>query len=330
MRKSMKMFSETPLFTDTYPSITALNLVSDSAFLYAVSDEDRSAVDAQWMQQQSGVVFVKVTDQDDIGQVIRVEINGPDSFQLRSEHERTRLLDKLQCRTMYLDITGLSHATWAPILKCALEGGLKVAVLYQEPEAYKARRGTEQQTRFDLSVGRTLGPLPGFEKYDPTLGSEPDGTVARKGRLLVLMGFEGDRFGYILNNLDFGSDRVYPVLGVPGFRIEFIAHALLGNERPIRQINGQARLRYVPAHCPFSLAYLVAEMLTTSALAPLTLAPIGTKPHALGAVLSAVAAPERIEIIYDHPTRNVGRSRGRGRTFLYHVSEFINGWSLPA
>ena len=51
----------------------------------------------------------------------------------------------------------------------------------------------------------------------------------------------------------------------------------------------------------------------------LKVAAIGTKPHSIGAVLQAIAHPERIELVYDHPIRKAGRTEGEYRTLLYHV-----------
>jgi hypothetical protein len=48
-------------------------------------------------------------------------------------------------------------------------------------------------------------------------------------------------------------------------------------------------------------------------------APIGTKPHGLASVLFALANPDRVELIYDHPIRRAGRTSGTARLLVYHV-----------
>ena len=50
------------------------------------------------------------------------------------------------------------------------------------------------------------------------------------------------------------------------------------------------------------------------------LAPIGTKPHALGALLYSLSSPSDCEIIYDHPIPRRNGSSGIGRTHLYRVN----------
>gem|GEM_PF-362031 len=317
-----------PLFTDTYDSLSALCLEPNSTFFYGRSAEARSDLPDDWFLRNSSVTFVEFADQNDLEQIVTIGGPAGDRYGLRSEDERSRLINTTH-GTLYFDVTAINHATWAPLLKTAVGRGIQVYLLYQEPEDYRARSGSGDNKKFDLSEGRTLGPLPGFERYDPLVGMITGGITVREGRLVVAMGFEGDRFGYLINNQDFDQGKVIPVVGTPGFRIEFVAHALLGNQRPLREIDGHVSLRYVAAHCPFSFAYLLEDLLAEDVQGTLTVAPIGTKPHAVGAVLAALAAPERIEIIYDHPLRKQDRSRGKGRTFVYAVSEFLHRWSLP-
>jgi hypothetical protein len=52
----------------------------------------------------------------------------------------------------------------------------------------------------------------------------------------------------------------------------------------------------------------------------LKIATIGTKPHALGAVLFSLLSPRSIELVYDHPIRKASRTEGSARVLLYEVS----------
>jgi hypothetical protein len=52
----------------------------------------------------------------------------------------------------------------------------------------------------------------------------------------------------------------------------------------------------------------------------LQIAPIGTKPHALGAVLFCLSRPRSVELVYDHPIRKLGRTTGASRLLVYDVS----------
>ena len=55
------------------------------------------------------------------------------------------------------------------------------------------------------------------------------------------------------------------------------------------------------------------------------IAMVGTKPHALGAVLFALTNPARAELIYDHPIRKPGRTGGSDRLLVYHVGAIASG-----
>jgi len=54
----------------------------------------------------------------------------------------------------------------------------------------------------------------------------------------------------------------------------------------------------------------------------LRIAPIGTKPHSLGAVLLKIAYPSRVDLIYDHPIRKKGRTKGKSKTLCYWLNPF--------
>jgi len=49
----------------------------------------------------------------------------------------------------------------------------------------------------------------------------------------------------------------------------------------------------------------------------------GTKPHALGAILFAIAHSDDVEIVYDNVKRKVGRTTGVARCLVYGVSDFL-------
>ena len=53
-------------------------------------------------------------------------------------------------------------------------------------------------------------------------------------------------------------------------------------------------------------------------------APLGTKPHAIGAILYAIKNDDRVELIYDNPIRNVERTSGIGRILICNVTKLYN------
>jgi hypothetical protein len=55
----------------------------------------------------------------------------------------------------------------------------------------------------------------------------------------------------------------------------------------------------------------------------LKIAPIGTKPHALGAVLFCLSRPDSVELVYDHPIRKANRTIGASRLLVYTISSLF-------
>jgi hypothetical protein len=139
------------------------------------------------------------------------------------------------------------------------------------------------------------------------------------------LGFEGTRFAFVAEQVDPAAGRIIPVVGVPGFRIEYPFHTFTGNARKLLETKAWRRARYARANCPFSAFYVLQEILEQNSGDHLKVAPIGTKPHALGAVLMACVAPGHVELVYDHPKRKVRRTSGMRRCFVYSLTEFLDG-----
>jgi hypothetical protein len=88
-------------------------------------------------------------------------------------------------------------------------------------------------------------------------------------------------------------------------------------------------VRFAPANDPFGLFYLLEDISAARPSDVLRIAPIGTKPHALGAVLFALTNPRSVELVYDHPVRKAKRTAGVSRTFVYEISPFASLMTTP-
>jgi hypothetical protein len=53
----------------------------------------------------------------------------------------------------------------------------------------------------------------------------------------------------------------------------------------------------------------------------IVIAPFGTKPAGIGAIIYAVVNPDMCGIIYDHPLRQKDRSKGVGRCHLFQCEK---------
>ena len=120
-------------------------------------------------------------------------------------------------------------------------------------------------------------------------------------------------------------DRIFPVLGMPGFRPDYPFHAVQANGRALMENGAVQAIRFARANCPFSCYYVLTDILSEHPGLHLKIAPIGTKPHALGAVLRAVAPPtSSVELVYDHVQRKAKRTTGTDHCLVYDVAGFVD------
>ncbi|MDP2898918.1 MAG: hypothetical protein Q8Q12_20465 [bacterium] len=224
-------------------------------------------------------------------------------------------IDRPMC---YLDITGLPHHIWAPLLRSGLSACRRLAAVYVEPADYQLSPVPTEGEIFDLSEKISgIAPIPGFA----SLTEPADERVC----FVPLLGFEGIRFAYLVEQVQPPGERIIPVIGVPGFRPEYPFHAFQANMSVLKETQAWKSVRYARANCPFSLFYLLEDIAEQYPEHQLKIAPIGTKPHALGAVLFAATSRRPVELIYDHPIRKAKRTKDTGRLFVYFVSAFAQG-----
>lgn len=215
-----------------------------------------------------------------------------------------------------LDISGLPHHVWAPILKAAYNRGINLRVLYAEPKTYKPHESPASDTLFDLSEeSNGLGPLPGFVQL---AGPEDEA----KTLYVALLGFEGNRPERLAFQLD-PKPKVIPVVGVPGFQLEFPGYTIACNRSFLEENESYAEIRLAKASCPFDAYDALKAIQKDYNDYYLFVAPVGTKPHALGAIWFALDHPDTTEIMYDHPVRKSGRTEGIGVIHIYDFKKFL-------
>jgi hypothetical protein len=223
----------------------------------------------------------------------------------------------LEKEIVYLDITGLPHHIWAPLLLSANRVGQEIKVIYVEPAEYS--RNNDEDYAYDLSDD-VLGikPLPGFASLQPT---------GDNFCFIPILGFEGVRFSYAITSIAPPDEKTFPIIGIPGFRPEYPFETYISNQLPLSIDNSTNLLnvKYADASCPFSIFYLLENIFSDNENDILKIALLGTKPHALGAILFSMNKDtSKIQLIYDYPKRKSGRTSGIGRIYIYHVSFFLS------
>lgn len=187
--------------------------------------------------------------------------------------------------------------------------------IYTEPEEYVRRPAVEGHapgSAFDLSLGfRARNAIPAFM---PMLSDH------HKAHLVAFLGFEGARLLRVLSDDDGHFYRdVTVVFGIPPFQATWDMHALLANTRLIDQY--APCVRFSGANNPRGAYLLLQEVhrgLPGSHCDRLAVAPFGTKPAAIGAALYCVEI-DSMRVVYDHPERKVGRTRGVHRIHWFEV-----------
>lgn len=214
-----------------------------------------------------------------------------------------------------VDISGLPHHVWAPMLRIALRAGVPTQVLYAEPDSYKEHPSPSSASYFDLTIRlEGLAPLPGFAR----LSGPPD---EEKCLFVALLGFEGNRPSCLIVQVD-PLPKVVPIVGVPGFQIEYPAFTVACNRDFLETYRAYDEIRLARASCPFEVVRHLREIHKDYPEHYLYIAPVGTKPHALGAVLYALERGDMTEILFDHPIRKSGRTAGVGVIHVFDLTGY--------
>jgi hypothetical protein len=311
----MEYIPNRPLFTDSYDSPDEFSPEPGSAYIYGIFEE-RSKHIERWRSTARDVRFIQLTERSlfeastDVDAVPNIVLRNKDYFQ--------RLFASIGRTTIYVDITGLGHHVWAPLVRTALEYSLRLRAVYVEPADYHYSPSPRQGEIFDLSERiQGIAPIPLFT----TLIQRREEDIC----LIPLLGFEGTRFAYMIEQVQPPGQKIVPIIGVPGFRPEYPFHTYLGNAPKLTETQAWKNVRYAKANCPFSLFYVLHDVFRLFAREHLKIAPIGTKPHALGAVLQCISSQRTIELVYDHPKRKVQRTSGAYHCLVYCISEFMRG-----
>ncbi|MBL7176056.1 MAG: hypothetical protein ISS66_09565 [Desulfobacteraceae bacterium] len=262
----MGTIRDRPLFTDTYANFDDFSIENENTYVFGTSVEERSSHIEKWKGKIGNVIFVSIFNQE--SNSISVEIEGNVKIlALRSGEQLRNMWNDLKYKTVYLDITGLSHHIWAPLLKASLTTCTQVMVVYVEPGDYRFSAAPKEGEIFDLSERITgISPIPGFVSL-----KEPKEEVC----FVPLLGFEGTRFAYLIEQVQPPGERILPIIGVPGFRPEYPFFAYHGNQQPLIRSHAWQNVRFAIANCPFSLYYILEDIATDYPGHFIKIAPIG-------------------------------------------------------
>lgn len=309
-----EQFSQRIIPTENFAGLT--NFIPDinGLYLFGSSDENRSSVLLSHMTN-NGLYSAFIEDGDNETFILNYQ-DDIHSFGLYNQAQQDTIWSILNSEIIYLDITGLSHHIWAILVASAIRSQQHLRVLYVEPEEYS--RSQDTASLYDLSNEyEAIKELPGFSMLQ-----QPGANFC----YVPLLGFEGARFSIATTAIDPPRTKVYPVVGLPGFRPEYPFEAYVANRRTLDSASDwvYSKVKYVDAGCPFCLFYAIQDLASDNQNDVLKIALLGTKPHALGAALYALYNEDKVQLLYDFPKRKAGRTAGIGRIYLYHVTFFLS------
>jgi len=305
-------------YTTTYSDIDSINLLPNSTYIYGYSPEKRSRVVVDFLinKYEDSVSFIQLEWKDEEKDIIKNKFTNQE-HSLRSKENIKTLLSISPADTLYIDVSGLNNRISAALLKNTLSGDLStnVFVLYAEPESYNIKKFASESVYNDLSEKiNGIEPLPGFANIIP---DDID------YKFIALLGFEGGRFTHLVNIVQPADDNIIPVIGVPGYRMEYPFVAYWGNRYGLTTTGAWANVKYAAANSLVDVYLLLNKIHKKSPKSKKKLAPIGTKPHAIGAIIFAIKHPKEVEIVYDNPKREIERTSGVGLIVVCEVSKLI-------
>lgn len=299
-------------FTKRFSGIEGFMPLRNSLFITGISSEDRSNHPVEWRSKCTDVHFARLVDDDRSKAVFDTDRGRMEVF-LRGTKSIRSFLTYQQFSCYYLDITGLAHHVWAPLLRGLYDQPEPVFGVYVEPGDYRASNRPTETSIFDLSDRIDgIAPLPGFASFADSNAEE---TI-----FVPILGFEGARFAYMLETLQPNRDDISPVIGVPGFRPEYPFYSFVGNRSQLVDTRSWKSVRYASANCPFAIYHVLARLLQRAPKQRIVVGMIGTKPHALGAVMFYLNHPNQVELVYDYPVRRAQRTHGASRVCVYQLS----------
>jgi hypothetical protein len=162
-----------------------------------------------------------------------------------------------------------------------------VTVFYTEPKSY-IFEGSLLKSYHSTSGPLSVMEIPGFpgEEYRDS-----------KKILIVLLGFDGELSSFITDEIS--PEKTIVINGYPGYFPKFKDISMINNEKLV----GASDVKYARAHNPFEVYNLLDNLRKSySDNAFFNIAPLGTKPMALGACLFAINNPT-VRVVYPLPEK---------------------------
>lgn len=305
------------LFYERWQKVKDIVLPQRSLYIYERDMEDRSVYCPDNLKDNNASsIFASVKEKP--GDIIEIGVDGGNysSVSLHSQESILGYVRSVIPSIVYLDVTGMSSRVAAPIMKTLIESRVETRVVYVEPREYIVEEFQREGIYKDLSEEIDgINPLPGFARIVP---------LHEDSLFVALLGFEGWRFSYLLSIQQPADDKIRPLLGVPGYKMGYPYDSLWGNRNAISKTECWRYLDFADANSIVDAFFKLEALYVENRKQGMVVAPIGTKPHVIGAIMYAIKYPDRIELLYDNPKRTLHRTKGVGRVMVCNVTSLFN------
>lgn len=219
-------------------------------------------------------------------------------------------------KNILVEATTLNCPEILYLLRAAKEEAVeKITFLYLEPLSYRRTlKGRLADHRdFDLSDNR---------RFEGVHGFMVDLNEVPKGQVVFFLGYEKARLGQALEQEEaLHKWKKHAVFGIPAFEPAWEIDSIANNVQHLATFDYE--VQYAAASSVNAAYNLLNGLLQDDKTdSTIVVAPLGTKPHTIGAALFVVEhnAYDRTALLYDHPQRSKGRTEDIKRWHFYEVS----------
>ncbi|MBA6408858.1 hypothetical protein H4J63_05770 [Pseudoalteromonas sp. 5Ae-yellow] len=275
----------------------------DHTFTYSTQCDDRSDWTFSYLKQiSSNVIPISYCP-------IEVELT------ISNVEYSLREIDKYEvpCGKILIDATTLALPELLHLFHILKLKKKNFDVIYVQPTDYTENddKGLDKIKSYDLSDDGL-----GIQQVPPYVG------FSDNSMLFFFLGFEGHRFGALINSDEFDTSNVTCLIGSPPFKLGWENKTLSNNYKQLLAIstNSNTRYKFAGANDPIKTYDHIDQVYQAANYEKRTLclAPFGTKPAAIAAAQFAVNN-RNVTMLYDYVKKKNKRSSGK---------DLVHRWSF--
>lgn len=190
---------------------------------------------------------------------------------------------------------------------------IEIDYLYLEPKSYAREQSDILISNRDFSLTDEVEGYFAVPGYASLFRNNLTKTV-------FLLGYEGQRLEMAIEQQNVIPDECFYIFGVPAFKPGWEMNSFANNVKVLKDRNQyMSNVLYAGANNPFSVYECLDEIYSSlNNGEKLHICPIGTKPHAIGALIYC-CFNNNISLMFDYPKKKEGRSLDSSRIHIYKL-----------